>query len=140
MKRMLLLVALFLLGTGALSAGAYPRNSLTVEPLGLYFGIANVEFEHVYERQMAYAFRANYVDSTDPDWTGNGVGWVPACASSPSLTCARPKGSGSDLRRTPPPPPSPTTGKPPRPWPGAWGAILGWNTGVSIRHCGGKRG
>jgi hypothetical protein len=74
MKRILLLAGLFTLVGGTLTAGAYPRNSLTVEPLGLYFGEANVEFEHVYERQMAYAFRANFVDSTVPDWTGNGVG------------------------------------------------------------------
>ncbi len=73
-------------------ASAYPRNSLTVEPLGLYFGMANVEFEHVYERKMAYAFRANYIDRSTLDWTANGVGGGASLRYFPISRLRAPKG------------------------------------------------
>jgi len=74
MPKSLIVPTLALFCTLAAAAHAAPKNSLTLEPVGLYWNIGNVELEHLFERRSAWAFRANYSNYHSADWIAPGLG------------------------------------------------------------------
>jgi hypothetical protein len=73
MLKRIVLLCLFLV-CSSLPAFAHENNSLTIEPVGLYWGMDNVEFEHLFARHEALAFRANFSDYYAPGWSAYGAG------------------------------------------------------------------
>lgn len=61
-------------GLGAGPAYGSPDNSLTLQPVGLLFGIGNVEYENLLSDTNAIAARINFFNWGLGDWNTSGIG------------------------------------------------------------------
>jgi hypothetical protein len=74
-RKLLLACLLFTLGVFlAAAAHATPRHSITVQPIGLLFGIGNVEYEGMISNNNAWAARLDFFSLGLGDWNTSGIG------------------------------------------------------------------